>query len=242
MKSPRISIIVPTFQEERYIEQTLRQFCPELRERCGAELIVSDGGSTDATAALARPLADLVIVSDKEQTIAAGRNAGAMAARGEIVMFLNADVRLVEPARFIAVMAESVADPAVAAATCPVLVNPEEETLPDRLFHRSFNWYCHVLNMIGMGMGRGECHVLRKSVFERSGGYNDAVVAGEDYEFFLRLRRMGNIAFVKTLLLYESPRRYRAYGYLRVSALWFANAICVLFLKRSLSRRWMPIR
>src|SRR5690348_12423718 len=113
MKSPRISIIVPTFQEEGYIGQTLRQFCPELRERCGVELIVSDGGSTDATVNLARPLADLVIISGKEQTIAAGRNAGAAAARGEIIMFLNADVRLVEPERFISLMAEAVANPAV---------------------------------------------------------------------------------------------------------------------------------
>ena len=242
MNAPRISIIIPTFQEERCIEDILRQFPSSLRERCNAELIISDGGSSDNTVAVARGSAVVVLESEHAQTIAAGRNAGARAARGEILMFFNADVRLDNPELFIGTMSAAVADPSVAAATCPVLVNPEEEILADRLFHRAFNRYCQLLNSLGMGMGRGECHVLRKSVFDRLGGYNEAIVAGEDYEFFLRLKRVGNIAYLKTLLVYESPRRYRAFGYVRVSLLWFANAVSVFLFRRSLSRRWTPVR
>ena len=242
MNTPFISIIIPTFEEERYIEAILRQFPSSLRERCRAELIISDGGSSDKTVSVARSHADVVIESDKTQTIAAGRNAGARTARGEVLMFFNADVRLDNPELFISKMSVTVSDTSVAAATCDVLVNPEEETLADKLFHRSFNWYCRVLNSLGIGMGRGECHVFRKVLFNQVGGYNEAIVAGEDFEFFHRMRRVGNIAYVRALTVYESPRRYRAYGYLKVGFLWFANAISVLFFRRSLSKRWTHIR
>jgi glycosyltransferase involved in cell wall biosynthesis len=242
MNSPQISIIIPTFQEERCIEHILNQFPSSLRERCNAELIISDGGSSDNTVSVARSTADVVVESEKAQTIAAGRNAGARVARGEILMFFNADVRLANPEVFISTMSTAVADTSVAAATCAVLVNPEEEQLTDRLFHRTFNWYCRLLNSLGMGMGRGECHVLRRTIFDQAGGYNESIVAGEDYEFFLRLKRLGNIAYIKTLIVYESPRRYRALGYFKVTLLWFANAVSVFLFKRSLSRRWTPIR
>lgn len=242
MKNPLISIIVPTFEEEKCVEQILRQFPPSLRERCKAELIISDGGSSDNTVALARSNADVVIESDRMQTISMGRNAGARAAHGEILMFFNADVCLNHPERFIEEMQRTIMSNSIVAATCNVLVNPEEETLSDKLFHRWFNWYCRFLNTIGMGMGRGECHVLRKTVFDQSGGYNEEIVAGEDYEFFLRLRQLGKIAYVRSLTVYESPRRYRAYGYLRISLLWFANAVSVFLFRRSLSRQWTPIR
>jgi glycosyltransferase involved in cell wall biosynthesis len=242
MNIPRLSIIIPTFQEERYLEHIVAQFPAEIRKRCNAELIISDGGSSDNTLAVAHLSADVVVEAKCAQTIAAGRNAGARCARGEILLFFNADVTIGDPERFLERMAEAVADRSVAAATCPVLVNPGEELLADRLFHRMFNAYCRFLNLLGMGMGRGECHAMRKEVFDRLGGYNEAIVAGEDYEFFLRLRRAGKIAYLKTLVVYESPRRYRASGYFRVSMLWFLNALSVLLWKRSLSRRWTPIR
>jgi rSAM/selenodomain-associated transferase 2 len=68
----------------------LRALAP-LRAR-GAEVIVVDGGSSDATAALARPFADQVLNSQRGR--AAQMNAGAAAARGDVLLFLHADTRL----------------------------------------------------------------------------------------------------------------------------------------------------
>ncbi len=242
MKNTLISIIIPTYEEEGYVQHILSQFSPSLRERCSAELIISDGGSSDNTVALAHSCADKVLEAKSTQTISMGRNAGAQVARGTVLMFFNADVRLNRPEEFILKMYDTVREGATVAATCNVLVNPEEETLSDKLFHHGFNWYCRLLNTVGMGMGRGECHVVQRIVFDQSGGYNENIVAGEDYEFFMRLKRIGKIAFVKSLTVYESPRRYRAYGYLRIGFVWFANAISVLLFKRSLSKQWTPVR
>jgi hypothetical protein len=157
-------------------------------------------------------------------------------------MFFNADVRLIDPAGFFAVMAKAIAADGVVAATCNVKVHPDEEMASDKIFHGGFNMYCRFLNAVGLGMGRGECHVVRREAFEAVGGYNEAIAAGEDFELFLRLRKIGAIAFVSELTVTESPRRYRAFGYVRIALLWFLNAVAVFITGRSLSKAWIPVR
>ena len=139
-------------------------------------------------------------------------------------------------------MTRALDEEGVVAATCNVRVNPEEEILADRLFHVVFNCYCRFLNAIGLGMGRGECQVVRKSVFDQAGGYNESIPAGEDFEFFMRLRHIGKISFISACTVFESPRRYRSYGYTRTALLWFVNGLSVVLFRRSLSRRWTPVR
>jgi len=241
---PAISVIIPTLQEEDEILHLLTQFTPELRARHRLEIIVSDGGSTDRTREIALPHVDRFLCppAGYPQTIAGGRNSGAEAAAGDLLIFFNADVRIGDPELFFRTMEEAFMEEPVVAATCSISVHPEEETGGDKIFHTIFNLYCRLLNAVGIGMGRGECHVVRKNVFRDVGGYRESIAAGEDFELFVRLRRKGKIAFVAGLRVFESPRRYRAMGYVRLSMLWFANAVSVLFRRRSLSRTWAPVR
>src|SRR5205823_810907 len=60
------------------------------------EIIVSDGGSSDKTIEIARKYADKVVIYSGKirQTIAGGRNAGAAAASGEYLIFLDADCEI----------------------------------------------------------------------------------------------------------------------------------------------------
>jgi len=85
-----ISIIVPALDEAEGIERTLTAL-QALRAR-GAEVIVVDGGSRDATKALAAPLADSVLVAPRGR--ASQMNAGAAASGAETLLFLHADTRL----------------------------------------------------------------------------------------------------------------------------------------------------
>src|SRR4051812_42917794 len=85
-----LSIVIPVLDEARGIVAALEALAP-LRAR-GAEIIVVDGGSGDATVALATPLATSVF------SVARGRarqmNAGAKTARGTVLLFLHADTQL----------------------------------------------------------------------------------------------------------------------------------------------------
>jgi rSAM/selenodomain-associated transferase 2 len=90
----RLSVIVPVLDEAAGIAAALQALAP-LREG-GHEIIVVDGGSRDGTAALAIPLADKVLASPRGR--ARQMNAGAAAARGEVLLFLHADTALPEGA------------------------------------------------------------------------------------------------------------------------------------------------
>lgn len=90
----KLSIIMPVLNEAAGIEAALHALAP-LRAR-GAELIVVDGGSSDRTAELARPLADRVLSAPRGR--AAQMNAGAAAASGDVLLLLHADTALPERA------------------------------------------------------------------------------------------------------------------------------------------------
>jgi len=86
----RLSVIVPALNEADGIAACLRALAP-LRAR-GHEVIVADGGSSDATRALAAPLADRIVAAPRGR--ARQMNAGAAAATGDALVFLHADSRL----------------------------------------------------------------------------------------------------------------------------------------------------
>ncbi len=83
----KISVIIPTLNEEGCIKQTLISLQP-LRNS-GHEIILSDGGSRDRTVAIAQPLVDQVVASPPGRSIQ--MNQGANAATGDILWFLHAD-------------------------------------------------------------------------------------------------------------------------------------------------------
>ncbi|MDP1904784.1 MAG: TIGR04283 family arsenosugar biosynthesis glycosyltransferase [Pseudomonadota bacterium] len=90
----KLSLIIPVLDEADAIAATLASLQP-LRA-VGHEVIVVDGGSTDATVARAEPLADRVLTAPRGR--ARQMNAGAAVARGDVLVFLHADTRLPEHA------------------------------------------------------------------------------------------------------------------------------------------------
>jgi glycosyltransferase involved in cell wall biosynthesis len=245
---PRASVVVPTLNEERALQGVLgplRAAAARLR----LELIVSDGGSTDGTLALALGLADRVVVhrAGERQTIAAGRNAGARAASAGVLLFFNADVGFPEDVdgllRDLIAAAEG-----AGAATCRVAVHPDAARLADRLVLGTCDVLFRGWNALGMGMGRGECHAVRRDVFERENGYDEALVAGEDFDLYRRIarraRREGGarIRFLWHRVVYEDPRRYRARGYARTMLYWLLNSVSVTLRGRSFSQTWDAVR
>jgi glycosyltransferase involved in cell wall biosynthesis len=239
-----ISIVIPTLDEEKLLPQLLAQFPEDVRRLHDVELVVSDGGSRDGTRRIAAEHGAVVVTHEAghRQTIAEGRNRGAAAARGDILVFINADIRISDVDLFFKDITDCLAQRGVAGVTAEVRVFPEEEILSDRIFHFCHNRYVRFLNRVGEGMGRGECQVVRRADFTAVGGYNAAMVAGEDYDLFRRVRRRGRILMMRQTVIYESPRRFRKYGYVHIVWGWTRNALAVIFRNKSSSEEWEAVR
>jgi glycosyltransferase involved in cell wall biosynthesis len=242
---PGYSIIIPTLNEEKLLPGLLKQLSNlDLKAKYNYEIIISDGGSKDNTIEIALLNSDIVKVhSDKlAQNIAKGRNEGAKYASGSILIFFNGDVLLPGTVDFFIYLEKNFVNCNYAAMTCKVKVFPDEEKFSDILFHFVYNKYFQVLNILGIGMGRGECQVIKKEYFLKAGGNNESLEAGEDFDLFKRIRKFGKILFANDLCIYESPRRYRKIGYSGVTWSWIKNSVSIIFRNRSISKEWEQVR
>lgn len=240
-----ISIIVPVYQEEKIIEQTLSLYRKEILQRYNAELIVSDGGSSDRTIELAKNFTRKIALhqGNYRQTISEGRNKGAMLADGDVFVFINGDTLPFDLEKFLAFVYKwALSKDSAGALAIKVRGFPSEEVLKDKIFYFLHNNYVRLLNIFGIGMGRGECQIVRRELFERVGGYNPRISAGEDFDLFRRLSKHTKIRFVDKIYVYESPRRFRKYGYIKTVWKWLLNGFFVMFWGRSYSDHWEPIR
>jgi glycosyltransferase involved in cell wall biosynthesis len=241
----KYSIIIPTLNEETLLPKLLNQLNDKsLRNQYEYEIIISDGGSKDKTIDISRSVVDKIILNEThtQQNIAIGRNIGAKSASGEILIFLNGDVLLNDAFYFFDYLEKYFNNSDYLAFTCDVWIYPEEKKLSDRIFHTIYNNYFWILNYVGVGMGRGECQVIKKDVFIQVGGYNEKCAAGEDFELFKRIRKMGRILFSKKVFVFESPRRFRRFGYIKVTLSWIVNSFSVIFKKRSMHSEWEQVR
>lgn len=244
---PDFSIIIPVLNEEKLLPVFFENLARVIRGSGGysAEVIVADGGSFDKSREISESNADVFIDVSKEpvNNIASGRNAGAREATGRLLVFCNADILFNEPDTFLQRLDEEFRNhPEMVALAAWVETFPSEERIPDKLFHLFYNHYFRFLNVLGVGMGRGECIVVRRDGFFKAGGFDQSLPAGEDFALFNKLIRIGNVKYSKAVKVFESPRRFREYGYLKVTALWTINATSVYFRKRSVSTKWKQVR
>lgn len=243
-----ISIVIPVYQEEKILEYTLNKFNFDSLKKYGIELIISDGGSTDKTVEIAKKFTDRVVIHNeiRRQTIAEGRNKGAEIASGQTLVFINGDTFPDNPDAFFKFIYDWTLNRLTysdrIALACKVYVEEKDRIFLDKIFYPAHNSYVRFLNFIGMGMCRGECQIVRKDAFNKVKGYNPHIAAGEDFDLYTRLVKIGKVKYANNLQVFESPRRFRKYGYLRVLLSWTQNSLSVMFKGKSKSEVWEAVR
>ena len=204
----RLSIIIPTLDEALRIVATLESL-GDLRRR-GHEVIVADGGSSDATAALAQGLADRIVLS------AAGRaeqmNAGARAATGDVFLFLHADSRL--PGAADSLVLQGLAGDGPAWGRFDVQIASPHPLL--RLVETMMNLRSRLTRICTGDQGI----FVRREAFEAVGGYPRQELM-EDIAISVRLRRLSAPLCLRERCL-TSARRWESRGVLRtIMLMWW---------------------
>jgi rSAM/selenodomain-associated transferase 2 len=227
-KVNRLSIIIPTLDEASIIGATLESLA-ELRCR-GHEVIVADGGSGDATVALARGLADRIVCSSAGR--AEQMNAGAGAAAGDVLVFLHADSRLPPQADYSILQGLDGSD--FAWGRFDVRIAGSHPML--RLVESMMNLRSR-LTRICTG---DQSIFVRRDAFVAAGGYPRQALM-EDIAISARLRRISAPLCLSERCI-TSARRWESEGVLRTIALmwWlrlqYACGVAPARLARAYSR------
>lgn len=239
-----ISFIIPTYNEEKVIVDTVKQFATLPRE--SYEVIVSDNGSNDSTCTLVRPFIDHLIAQppNLRTTIGECRNRGARVASGEILWFIDADVRIAD----LNTAADDICQyfqqhPSSVALVMRSMIYREEATRADQIWFCVFNVQLYVLNcMLRTGAAPGDCFIIRRSAFEQVNGFNPNLVTTEDYDLSHRLARIGRIGMLWNRHVEMSPRRIRCDGWTKVLLQWNTNWFRQIVLHRRLGGEWKARR
>jgi glycosyltransferase involved in cell wall biosynthesis len=198
----KLSIIIPTLNEERHVGSLLSDVGAQTRRP--DEVLVVDAGSTDGTVLVARrfPFAKLL---EGEPPVACGRNLGGRSATGDVLIFLDADVRLTEG--FFEGFLEEFERRRLDVA-CPLYV-PYRSTPMVEGFHALFNALFKVSQGV-LPSGAGHCIAFRGDVFRGSRGF-DPNLKFDDIELIRRLSRGRRFGIVEERV-FVSDRRYRENG------------------------------
>lgn len=172
-KPRTVSVIVPALNEAGYVGRTLRSVHEQEGPR---EVIVADGGSTDATPALAAAEGARVIAAPRGR--ARQMNAGAARARGDVLLFLHADTTLPEGA--LAAIRRALVEPGVQAGTFRLRFDREGPLLRFYAWATRLRWRRFCYGDRGL--------FVRRDVFEKIGGYPDWPIF-EDLELADRLHQ-----------------------------------------------------
>jgi glycosyltransferase involved in cell wall biosynthesis len=229
----KVSVIVPAFNEERLLGETLghiNRSIPALTRRgWEAELIVCDNNSTDATATIAREAGALVVFEPINQ-IARARNRGAEAATGDWLIFVDADSH--PSAELFSDVADKMASGKYMAGG--VTIRLEAGYPKAALLTSLWNWASRVRRLVA-----GSFIFCETDAFRSLGGFSDKLFAAEEIELSARLKKLARQRKQKVVILHKHPiftsaRKMRLY---KTSELWRFFLRAALNQKKMLTNR-----
>ncbi|MEO7835843.1 MAG: TIGR04283 family arsenosugar biosynthesis glycosyltransferase [Ginsengibacter sp.] len=203
-----ISIIIPTFNEEDNIAETIKNLRNRDNKNRIVEIIVADGHSTDNTVLVASNSGAQAVVCDKKGR-AAQMNYGASIAKGTILYFLHADS--IPPNGF-----------------TQNILNAVQNKYTSGCFRLAFD-YNHWFLKANCWFTRFDINAVRfgdqslfvtKNIFEKCGGFDENLFMMEDQEIVHRIKRYGKFIVMKDAVI-TSARKYLNNGIYRMQLIFF---------------------
>ena len=216
-----LSVVIPAYNEEELLPrlldslrgQTYRDF----------EVVVADANSTDRTRAIAASYGCRAVEGGLP---AVGRNRGAAAATGDILLFLDADVVLPHPT-FLEDMLREFATRDLDIATNFIQALSDDDL--DRFFYGFYNSYVFATQKF-FPHAHGFCILARKSLHDAIGGFDQEVKLAEDHDYAQRAARVGRFGVLRRTRIPVSTRRFVRDGHFATAAKYILCELHMLTL------------
>ncbi len=198
----KVSVIIPTLNEESCIAVTLENVIKQKPY----EVIVADSHSKDNTVKIARKYKAKIVYA-KAGSASFGRNAGANIAKGDILVFLDADT--IPLSNTIQVIKKDFSDKNTVGWTCLSYTDSSHWT--DKLLYKISNIMVQ-FSMYTKPHAPGMIIAVRKKVFHKIGGFNEKLSVMEDHQIAMRASNYGKFRFSRKTYVVTSARRLREWG------------------------------
>jgi glycosyltransferase involved in cell wall biosynthesis len=214
----RISIIIPTLNEEKYVGALLQDLHTQAHLH---EIIVVDGTSQDTTKAQVKKFPN-VIFHQTRANVGSQRTYGGLIATGDILVFLDADTRV--PRDFMMHLLHSFTKKNIDIAV--PFYAPYKSTVQINAVYWFFNIIFFLTQKI-VPSGAGSCIAVRKEIFHAHNGFNNELTY-DDIEFIRRVAKKHTFRVVPKKI-YVSDRRFRKYGVIRMIGMYMLLSIFFSF-------------
>ncbi len=207
MEHSTYTVIIPTLNEEACLPRLLESLvCQTMRD---FEVIVVDGGSVDRTVAIARSFASklrLTVRSLDRASLPAQRNLGAREANSTWLVFVDADSELL-PYFFVRLSAFIQETNSQFVTTW---FRPDSDSASDALVTLLMNMVYEVSLRMNRPVSPGPLTCITKRAFDAAGGYDETRKWGEDYDFSMKVKKIGvSLSVLRETLYRVSLRRFR---------------------------------
>lgn len=210
---PFFSIIIPTLNEQKFLPKLLKDLKNQSYQNF--EILVVDGQSHDKTLEKASYFASTTNLKTFNQSspgVSNQRNFGAKQAKGEYLIFFDADNRI--PKTFLSTLNKQIKNQPGYLYTTKLATNSQLET--QIVLVELSNFIIQILNTLGKPFAPGCNIIIEKDLFKKLKGFNPNLKLAEDHDLVQRARKLGVLLTVlKSPVLYVSFRRPEKFGYLR---------------------------
>ncbi|MGZ8504376.1 MAG: TIGR04283 family arsenosugar biosynthesis glycosyltransferase [Flavitalea sp.] len=203
-----ISIVIPTYNEENHIKTTIEHIRRNDTAQLINEIIVIDGGSSDATVALAHTEGVTALVSPKKGR-SAQMNFGASIASQEILYFLHADT--IPPANFSSDILKAIQEGHSAGCFMLEFDHPH-------WFLKANCWFTRFdINAFRYG---DQSLFVKKNYFKDVNGFSEKHIIFEDYAIIKQIKKKGSFKIIRRPVI-TSARKYLENGIFKMQGIFF---------------------